>query len=162
MAILSQENEEHRNKMKILAPLDGTVIRCRTVLGESVEATAELFTVADISNVWLNLEIFEKDLRRIRIGQTVIFRVHGLDPAEFSGKVAWIDTEVNSQNRTIRVRVEAENPQGNLRANMFGAGEIQVGLRHDSLVVPRECSGKARPMLFLCKPSPIDSNRAAC
>jgi cobalt-zinc-cadmium efflux system membrane fusion protein len=137
-ALLAQEDEEHRNKMKILAPLDGTVVRCRTALGEAVEAVAELFIVADVSRAWINLEIFEKDLRRIQVGQPVVFRVPGLEPAEFPGKVAWIDTEVNDQTRTIRVRVEAENRRGLLRANMFGAGEIQIGARHSALVVPRE------------------------
>jgi membrane fusion protein, heavy metal efflux system len=136
--LLAQEDEEHRNKMKILAPLDGTVVRCRTALGEAVEAASELFVVADISRVWINLETFEKDLRRIQVGQPVVFRVPGLEPAEFTGKVAWIDTEVNDQTRTIRVRVEAENAHGLLRANMFGAGEVQVGIRHSALVVPRE------------------------
>ncbi|HEY4760090.1 MAG TPA: efflux RND transporter periplasmic adaptor subunit [Thermoguttaceae bacterium] len=138
LAGLEQEDEGRRNEMKIAAPLDGTVVRRRAVVGEAVEATAELFTVADVSRVWVNLEIFEKDLRRIHVGQPVTFRVQGLEPSEFPGKVAWIDTEVNDRTRTIRVRVEAENQQGLMRANMFGRGEIQVGDQHTSLVVPNE------------------------
>src|SRR3989304_3258007 len=74
----------------------------------------------------------------IRVGQPVVFRIRGLEPAEFPGKVAWIDTEVNSQRRTISVRAEAGNPQGLMRANMFGRGEIQVGDQRTSLIVPRE------------------------
>ncbi len=138
MALLAQENEQRRNKLKILTPLDGTVIRVRTVLGEAVEATTELFALADVSRVWINLEIYEKDLRRIQIGQAVAFHVPGLEPAEFPGKVSWIDNEMNVLTRTIRVRVEAENRQRLMRINMFGRGEIQVGNQQIALLVPRE------------------------
>jgi membrane fusion protein, heavy metal efflux system len=138
MQELSREDEQRRNEIKILAPLDGTVVRHKAVRGEAVEPATDLFTVADVSQVWINLEIFEQDLRRVRIGQPVEFRIRGLEPTIFAGKVIWIDTEVNSLTRTIRVRAEAENPQGVMRANMFGRGTIQVGDKRTSLVVPRE------------------------
>jgi cobalt-zinc-cadmium efflux system membrane fusion protein len=138
IALLAQEDEQRRNKLTIIAPLSGTVIRVSTVLGEAVEPASEMFSLADVSRVWINLHIYEKDLRRIEIGQPVVFRVPGLEPAEFHGKVSWIDSEMDAQTRTVRVRVEASNAQQLLRINMFGRGEIEVGKRQSALLVPRE------------------------
>jgi cobalt-zinc-cadmium efflux system membrane fusion protein len=138
IARLAEEDEDERNRLEITAPLSGTVVRRGAVSGEAVEPTTELFTIADVSRVWMHLDVYEKDLRRIRIGQPVIFRVPGMPAAEFTGAVTWIDTEVNDQARTIRVRAEVANPDGLLRANMFGKGEIQTGDADSSLVVPRD------------------------
>ena len=138
MATLADEPEDDRNLLKIIAPLDGTVISRNAVVGEAIEATTELFSVADLAHVWVHLDVYEKDLRRICVGQPVTFRVPGLAPEEFTGKVGWIDSEVNDRTRTIHVRAEVENHDGLLRAHMFGRGEIQVGEPHESLIVPRD------------------------
>jgi cobalt-zinc-cadmium efflux system membrane fusion protein len=88
--------------------------------------------------MWAYLDVFEKDLERIRVGQTVSFRVAGLAPREFPGQVIWVDSEVHERTRTIRVRVELENPESLLRAHMFGHGEIRVAGPGHSLIVPRD------------------------
>jgi cobalt-zinc-cadmium efflux system membrane fusion protein len=64
--------------------------------------------------------------------------VPDLEPAGFTGKVLWIDTEVNDRTRTVRVRAEVGNAEGLLRANMFGSGEIQLDKPRTSLLVPRD------------------------
>jgi cobalt-zinc-cadmium efflux system membrane fusion protein len=138
LARLADEDAKERNLMSITAPLTGTLVRRKAVPGEAVDATSELFTVADLSQVWVYLDLYEKDLRRIRIGQPVTFRVPGLAPAKFVGMVSWIDTEVNDRTRTIRVRATVDNKDRLLLANMFGRGEIQVNDPHTSLVVPRD------------------------
>jgi cobalt-zinc-cadmium efflux system membrane fusion protein len=138
IAALTDEDDENRNLLKITAPLDGTVVRRNAVAGEAVEPASEIFAVADLARVWVLLDVFEKDLQRLRVGQPVTFRVAGLAPAKFTGTVAWIDAELNDRTRTIRVRAEVDNTDGLLRAHMFGQGEIAVGEPHQSLVVPRD------------------------
>ncbi len=135
---LGDEKEAERNRHRIAAPLQGSVVRRKAVLGEAVEPTFELFTVADLSNVWVSFNVYEKDLRRVAVGQPVIFHVPDLEPAEFTGKVLWIDTEVNDRTRTVRVRAQFGNAEGLLRANMFGSGEIQIGKPRTSLLVPKD------------------------
>jgi cobalt-zinc-cadmium efflux system membrane fusion protein len=138
LALLEQEREEDRSRMPITAPLEGVVVSRRAVVGEAVDAASELFTVADLSRMWIHLDVFEKDLRQVRVGQQVIFRVSGLAPAEFPGRVGWIDPQMNDRTRTIRVRAEVENRDGLLRVNMFGRGEIQAGEPRAAWLVPRE------------------------
>jgi cobalt-zinc-cadmium efflux system membrane fusion protein len=136
IASLADEPAARRNLLQIVAPQDGTVIQRRAVSGEAVQATSELFAIADMSTVWAHLDVYERDLPRLAVGQSMTLRVPGLVPREFSGRVIWIDSAVDERTRTIHVRAEVDNPQGLLRANMFGAGEIHVGERHSSLSVP--------------------------
>jgi membrane fusion protein, heavy metal efflux system len=138
IAELATENEDRRNQMEIIAQIGGTIIGRNAVAGESVGAEAELFTIADLSAVWLHIDISEKDLRRVRVGQKLVFRVTGMPDAAFPGKVLWIDPSMNDQTRTIRLRAEVENKDRLLRANMFGRAEIEIGGARRTLVVPRE------------------------
>ena len=135
---LGDEKEAERSRHRIAAPLKGTVVRRKAVLGEAVEPTSELFTVADLSSMWVSFNVYEKDLRRVAVGQPVIFHVPDLEPAEFTGKVLWIDTEVNDRTRTVQVRAQVGNAEGLLRANMFGSGEIQLDKPRTSLLVPKD------------------------
>jgi cobalt-zinc-cadmium efflux system membrane fusion protein len=138
IAELADEPEDERNLLKIAAPLDGTIVRRNAVGGESVESTTELFSVARLDHVWAHLDVFERDLERIRVGQEVVFRVAGLAPRQFMGKVIWVDSEVHERTRTIRVRAQLENADTLLRAHMFGQGEIRVRSPRQSLIVPRD------------------------
>lgn len=138
LTALPQEDEKERNRFRLKSPLQGTIVRRTAVVGDAVEATSELFTVVDLSQVWVHLDVYEKDLRRLEVGQTGVFRVPGLLPAEFAGKVIWIDTQLNDHARTVRVRLEIGNPGHILRANMFGEGVVQVSQPRTSLLVPAE------------------------
>jgi len=137
---LGEEKESERNRHRIKAPLKGIVLRRRFGVGEGVEPVSELLTVGDVSSVWVNFNVFEKDLSRIAVGQSVTFRVLDLGPLEFKGKVIWIDSEVNGRTRIVPVRAQVENPNGLLRANMFGTGEIQIDKQRTSLLVPKEAA----------------------
>lgn len=138
IASLADEPAARRNLLQIVAPQDGTVIERHAVRGEAIQATSELFAIADMSAVWVHMDVYERDLPRLAVGQPMTLRVPGLAPREFPGRVIWISSAVDERTRTIRVRAEVDNPQRLLRANMFGSGEIRVGEQHSSLSVPGE------------------------
>ena len=138
IARLAEEDERERNRLRILSPLAGTVVRRRFAVGEAVEPATELFTVANLDGMWVHLQVKELDLQRIEPGQPVVFQVPGLSREPFRGKVLWVDTEVNERTRVVRVRAAVENRGRLLRAHMFGSGEVEVGGARTSLLVPRE------------------------
>jgi cobalt-zinc-cadmium efflux system membrane fusion protein len=138
LAGLSVEPPALRNRITLKAPLAGTVLRRKASAGETVEAGVELCTVADLTQVWVRLDVHEKDLRSLGAGKRIVFRVPGLEPAEFPGKVVWIDSEVDARARTVHVRAEVENKEGLLRAHMFGTGFVELEEARTSLRVPRE------------------------
>lgn len=134
-------SKDTKNLLNVVAPIDGTVVARHAVKGEAVQATAQLFAVADTSRVWIWIDTYETDVAKVKPGQAVSFAVMGTDPEQgfaTTGQVTWIGSEVNEQTRTTRVRAELGNPNARLRAHQFGEATIQVGSEHKAVVVPKE------------------------
>lgn len=124
--------------LEITAPQDGVVVERHAVEGEAVEPTSHLFTVTDLTTMWVVLDLYERDVLRVAVGQSVAFHVPAFPSDEFIGTLTWISPEVNSRTRTVRARVEVENPNALLRANLFGKATIATSEPHQTLVVPKE------------------------
>lgn len=120
----------------ITAPLAGTVIEKHLTVGEKVGADADVFTIADLSTVWVNINIYQKDLVSIRKGQTVAIEIgHGIPSVE--GKIAWVGPLVDEATRTATARMELPNPDGSLRPGLFVTAKVAVGSFTSGIVVPK-------------------------
>ena len=138
------------NLLPLYAPFDGVVIGRDAVVGEVIEPSEPIFEVADVSTMWVVLNVAKEDAGRVALGQTVRFRPDGSD-AEYASRVAWISTQVDLETRTLEVRAELVNPgplpaaadvaagltAAPLRANTFGKGRIELERRGTAMVVPR-------------------------
>jgi cobalt-zinc-cadmium efflux system membrane fusion protein len=131
------DNDTHA-ELTITAPWDGVLVQRHAVEGEAVSGSVPVFAIADLGTMWVQLSVYESDLRRIHLDQPLTFVPDGLPDQSFAGKVTWISPEVDAQTRTIRVRGEVSNAGGALRSNMFGKGRLVVQSSRDSLVVPPE------------------------
>jgi cobalt-zinc-cadmium efflux system membrane fusion protein len=129
--------KETSSLLSIIAPIDGTVVQRHAVRGEAVQATTPLFAIADMSALWLWVDIYEADVEKVAPGQPVDFIISGTDGPAFEGKVTWIGAEVDQTTRTTRLRAELANPTGRLRANQFGRAVIKTGSPHEVVVVPK-------------------------
>ena len=129
------ETQDTGSLLPITAPLDGVVVRRHAVRGEAVEMPAELFAVADLSNLWVHLDLFEGDLRWVRVGQPVAFTVESLPQNVAGGKLTWINPEVDARTRTIEARAQVDNARGHLRSGMFGTGTIEIDAPERASVV---------------------------
>lgn len=127
------------NLFPLRAPLAGIVVERHVVEGEVVDPATPLFAIADISHLWLTLDVKQEDARYVKPGQSVLFRSsHASDESEIAGAVAWISTAADDQTRTVKVRVDLPNPAGMLRANTFGTGRIVLRQEPAAVVVPSE------------------------
>jgi len=126
------------NLFPIRAPLDGVVIDRHIVAGEIVDSKTTLFAVADISRMWLMLNVREEDAKYVVAGQPVLFRGSSRDDLEIQGAVSWISTAADNQTRTIKVRADLPNADGRLRASTFGTGRIVLRDEPKAIVVPTE------------------------
>jgi membrane fusion protein, heavy metal efflux system len=126
------------NLFPIRSPLDGLVIDRHIVEGEVVDSTTTLFAVADISRMWLMLNVKEEDAKYVTPGQPVLFRGSSRDDAEIQGVVSWISTAADNQTRTIKVRADLPNSDSRLRASTFGTGRIVLRDEPKAIVVPTE------------------------
>jgi membrane fusion protein, copper/silver efflux system len=110
------------------APLDGVVIAREATEGSYVETGQPIYTLADLSRVWVTLEVHERDAQWVRVGQQVAFTVQALPGEGFLGRVAFVQPTVHDEARTVQVRVELPNPSGRLKPGMFATGELQAPL----------------------------------
>jgi membrane fusion protein, heavy metal efflux system len=109
------------------SPVKGAVLERAAVKGQLAEPSRPLFRVGDLSTLWLTVQAFERDAVRIKVGATVRTTFAALPGRTFAGKVALVGKEVNSQSRTISVRVEVANREDLLRPGMSATAWITPG-----------------------------------
>jgi cobalt-zinc-cadmium efflux system membrane fusion protein len=118
------------------APFSGVVTKASASPGDVVDAGTDTFTVADLSRVWVQAEVYEKDLGRIRVGQSAFITVDTYPDHPFEGKVAYISDVLDPQTRSARVRCEVANPKMELKTDMFASVELPTKLSKQALAVP--------------------------
>jgi len=123
-----EESGEANSRMHLCAPIHGTVIKKYATEGQYVKEGQAIYELADLSTVWLMLELFPEDAATIRYGQKVRAEVQSLPGREFTGRVAFIDPNVNPNTRTVGVRVVISNEDGVLRIGDYAKAEIDVSL----------------------------------
>jgi multidrug efflux pump subunit AcrA (membrane-fusion protein) len=127
------------NLLPILSPLDGVVIERSVSPGEVVDSTRILFQVADVRRMWLTLNVPLENMSQLAIGQQVHFRTDGSRESA-SGTIDWISTSADKMTRMIQVRAVLENPDGRLRNETFGTGEVVLRTESDAIVIPTGAS----------------------
>lgn len=109
----------------VAAPLAGTVVKRNLVLGQIVGPEDDLFTVADLSRLWLILDIYDHDLSRVMEGLDVEVQARGYGDEAFRGTLSYVGQVVDSLTRTVKARVVVENPGHRLRPGMFATATIR-------------------------------------
>lgn len=122
----------------LLAPIAGTVTQRTATIGHMVGVDEPLFEIVDTSVMRADLDIPETELGTVRPGQEVAVRVDGLGEAEFRGTIDYVAPEVDRATRTAKARVMLANPDGLLRANMYGVGLVSLGAARATVMVPQE------------------------
>jgi cobalt-zinc-cadmium efflux system membrane fusion protein len=107
------------SEVALAAPVSGTVVSRAVNPGEVVEANRELLRVADLSDVWVIAQVFERDLARVRIGSGATVTSDAYPGRVFRGRVAFVDPQLDASTRTAQVRVEIANPSQALKLGMF-------------------------------------------
>jgi RND family efflux transporter MFP subunit len=105
--------------INVPAPSDGIVTERAGNAGLNVEPATKLFTVADLSTVWVVADVYEKDLSQVRVGTDASIGASALPQVALSGRVSYIDPQISTETRTAKVRIEVPNPRGELRFGMY-------------------------------------------
>lgn len=125
------------NTYELTSPLGGMVTARHVTVGEVIEpGNGSPFVVADLSTVWVNLTVYQRDLAHVQAGQHVTIRFgHGIPDAE--GEIAFISPSLEEKTRTATARIVLKNPEGHWRPGLFVEGRIETGRASASVVVPR-------------------------
>jgi len=129
--------QETRSVVPLVAPFAGTVVARDAVIGDMATMGDQMFSVTDLSTLWLKLAVSERDVTGLRVGQRVEIHSQALD-REVTGTLTWISNRFDETTRMAEVRAEVANPDKSLRAGMFVDANITVGESAASLLVPRD------------------------
>jgi Cu(I)/Ag(I) efflux system membrane fusion protein len=122
-------------RLPIYTPLSGVVIEKVVQEGQYVNVGDTLFNIADLSHVWVEVEVYENEFPNIKIGQTADLVSQSYPGTTFRGRVAFIYPFLDPKTRTVKARVELPNPGLKLKPDMFVNASIKVPLG-SSMVVP--------------------------
>lgn len=131
-----QQHRETRNTVPLLAPLSGVVTKMGAREGMFVNPGTEIYSIADLSTVWVQVDVFEHQIAWIAAGQAAQMKVPAYPGRVWEGKVDYVYPQLEAMTRTLRVRLVFDNPDGNLKPNMFADVEVFGGPRRGVLAVP--------------------------
>jgi Cu(I)/Ag(I) efflux system membrane fusion protein len=147
-----QKSRRPTRVLTLYSPISGFVIKKDVLQGMRVMPDKELYTIADLSTVWVNADIYEYELSQIRIGQKATINLSYFPGRAFDGKVAWISPVLDEKTRTAKIRLEFPNREFILKPEMYANAEIEIdGGR--KLAVPDEAvlDSGLRKIVFLDK-----------
>jgi len=136
------------------APIDGVVTERAANVGLNVDPATRLFTVVDLSTVWVVANVYEKDFSRVTVGSEAVITTSADPGLTFRGRIAYIDPQVSAETRTAKVRIEVPNPRGELRLGMY-ADVVVTGAPAASIIrIPRSAVQNVgdRTVVYLTSP----------
>jgi len=116
------------SRLNLIAPISGTVVGKLAVEGQYVREGDVIYQLADLSSLWLMLDLFPEDAALVHYGARVEAEVQSLPGEVFSGRVSFVDPFVDSETQTVGVRVVMPNPEGRLRLGDYAKATIQLQL----------------------------------
>jgi cobalt-zinc-cadmium efflux system membrane fusion protein len=120
----------------IVAPFAGVIDSVSIAQGEIVDPATPIFTVSDLSTVWVQADVAERDLGAVKVGDAVEVRVSAFPGRVFAGRVTYIPDQIESATGMAKVRCEVPNLDGALRVNMFATVTILSPQDGDAVLVP--------------------------
>jgi membrane fusion protein, copper/silver efflux system len=119
------------------SPASGSIVEKAVTQGARVMPGASLYRIADLSRVWVEGEVFEKDIARLSVGRGARIALEAFPGRTFEGRIAYVYPTVDPATRTGRVRVELANPGLTLKPGMYATLEFDVPVHAAGIHVPR-------------------------
>lgn len=135
---LGQGGSANVPNVVLRAPFAGTVVERHAVLGEAVERSTPVMTLANLDTMWLELSAPISNIGALQVGVPVSAHFDAFNGQPFEGVIDWVDSRVDEQNRTVRARAVIPNPDGLLKDGMFGEARVVTQRTESALLVLAE------------------------
>ena len=136
------------------APIAGVVTERLANVGLNVDQTTKLFTVVDLSTVWVVAELYEKDFARVSVGSPATITTRAYPDLVLQGRVSYIDPQVSAETRTAKVRIEVRNVRNELRFGMYVDALLGSSTGAATPMIPRSAVQNVgdRTVVYLANP----------
>jgi membrane fusion protein, heavy metal efflux system len=124
--------------LTVKAPINGVVVERNVVIGQMVDGTTNAFRIINTNSIWIDGQIYEKDINKVKEKNGVSFTVSSYPNEIFSGKINYIGYIIDEKTRTITIRAEFFNPTGKLKPQMYGEMYIPIGNSSKSILISAE------------------------
>lgn len=134
-----KDGDEHTSgTLPIKSMINGVVVERNVVIGQLVDATTTAFKIINTGNVWIDGQIYEKDLGKINLNSKAVFVTASDRQSKVEGRIIYLGQTVDDKTRTILIRGDFKNPGNKLKPQMFG--ELQISLASDAkaILIPEE------------------------
>lgn len=139
LGIVGQSGATGANSVYAVSiPFAGTIIEKDAVLGELAQSDKTLFSIADLSTVWIETKLYEKDLGKIKLGAPALISTAAYPGETFFGKITYISSMFDKETHTVSARVEVPNSDGRLKLGMFATAAISTNTSTRGLTLPEE------------------------
>lgn len=133
-----EKRRQPQNTIPVFAPADGIITRLTAREGMFISTKDAMFTIADLSRIWVLADIYEQDLARLKLGDTAEILLDAYPGRNWQGKLEYLYPELDARTRTLPIRLVVENPEGVLHPNMYARVNINTTQRPKVLSVPRD------------------------
>jgi Cu(I)/Ag(I) efflux system membrane fusion protein len=137
-----EESGKPVTHLTIYSPIGGTVIDKKATEGMYVDEGTHIYTVADLSHLWVKLDAYESDLLWIRYGQEVEFTTEAYPGQTFKGIISFRDPVLNAKTRTVKLRVNVDNIEGKLKPEMFVRAIVRSRVAGGGKIMTPDMAGK--------------------
>jgi multidrug efflux pump subunit AcrA (membrane-fusion protein) len=137
LCVVSKVNGE-ATLHEVKAPIAGTVIGAFGKVNDRVDTVSSIYTIADLTRLWATLELYEKDIAEIKLGQKVAVRSVAYPDQIFEGEIVFISPRVDENTHTIKARVQVQNTNNNLKLGMFVNADIVIESDAKYILLPQE------------------------
>lgn len=123
-------------EVPVRAPISGLVVEQDVSAGQFIQpGTTQCFMISDVSTVWVLVNVYQKDLPYVRVGDQVIIQTDAY-PEEFHGRIAYVAASLDPNTRTLLARIESKNPGEKLKKDMYVVATVDAGMIPDAIALP--------------------------
>ena len=141
---------------RVVAPASGIVTARNANVGLNVDPSMALVTVADLSEVWVVGEVYERDFPAVAVGTSATVTFPAYPELQIAGRVAYIDPQVKPETRTAQVRVDVPNLEGQLRLGMLAQISLSTTGRTQTMTIPRDAVQRIGSRTVVYVSNPLD------
>ena len=131
-----QKSNDVKTSIPLYSPVTGTVMMKSVIEGEKINAGQNLLHIADLSSLWIKADLYESDIKNVKVGNPVTVKVNAYPSQTFQGKVSFIYPTIDLKTRTVQVRIDIANTDYKLKPAMLANVTIQSGESSTMVVIP--------------------------